>query len=80
MTQYFITYNQQKHTYLVWNNQQVICRVSDINKDNSNWLKVVEFLQLEYERTKQPLEIYPILSVNADLEGIMKAVEGIRKK
>lgn len=79
MTQYFITYNQEKFQYLVWNNQQVICRVSDIDKKDENWLKVAKFLQGEYNRLKQPLEIYPISIVNQNLDSIMKAVEGIRR-
>lgn len=80
MTQYFLTYNSQKFQYVIWNNQRVIKKIDDIDKNKDNWCKVVEFLQKEYERTKQPLEIHKISSTNQSLEAIMKAVEGIRKK
>jgi len=80
MTQYFLSYNQAKFQYVVWNNQQVICRVSDVDRKDENWKKVVEFFQEEYKKTKQPLEIYAMSTTSQTLETIMKIIEGIRKK
>ena len=77
--QYFLTYNQEKFMYIVWNNQQVVCRVKDDRTEGSR-LKVVEFLQEEHKRVNHPLEIYTIPSASVDLEAIIKAVEGIRVK
>ena len=79
MTQYFVTYNSKRQEYLVWNSQQVICRVSNITPKEENYQKVVEFLRQEYERTKEKLEIHSIASAVVDLEVIMKEIEGIAK-
>lgn len=79
MTQYFITYNPTKFQYVVWSNQAVIYRVVDDRTDKPKQT-VIEFLQQEHSRVKQPLEIYPIPSATGDLDSIMKAVDDIRKK
>ena len=79
MTEYFVTYNAKKFEYVVWNNQQVILRVHD-NREPASQAKVVEFLEEEYRKAKEPIQIFEIPSATGSLEAIMKAVEGIRKK
>ena len=79
MPDYFVTYNPEKFMYIVWNSQQIVLRVKD-DRTQSSKDKVVEFLQQEHERLKEPLSIFEISSATGNLEDIMNALEGIRKK
>ena len=70
MTEYTLTYNAEKFQYIIWDEKGVLHRVRDLRRDGLAEQKVIELLRLEYEKTKQPLEITHLPSASADLEDI----------